>query len=461
MKRPPRRRGLILRYTLIHGLLFGALVSAVLFFLYDAMLGLEKARLDREIEQEAELMRGRLAGHTVTEMAAIVHRTTDAMTGHTSIYMLATARRDYVAGNLRSWPATATAERPAERGMVEFPLASDPIEPGRARARGRTLALPEGENLFVGRNLGEFDRLRGRLFGGALAASLAVTVLLGVVGGLLLSRSVSGRLNEINHLSEAILEGDLRRRLPVGARGDEFDELAENLNRMLDRIEQLMAAMREVSDNVAHDLRSPISRLRSRIEVALMDEHADSQAYRAVLEQTVADTEAILAVFNSLLTIAEAESGAPRERFAESDLSEIARESFETYEPAAEEAGIELNLRAAAPVRIRGERRLLAQAIANLLDNAIKHVPRGGHVELSVERDGDRARLAVVDDGPGMDEAFRERAFDRFTRMEKSRTTPGSGLGLSLVEAVARLHGGEIRLEDAHPGLRVVIEVAG
>jgi signal transduction histidine kinase len=191
-----------------------------------------------------------------------------------------------------------------------------------------------------------------------------------------------------------------------------------------------------------------------------MDEHADRETYRGVLEQTVADTDAILAVFNSLLTIAEAESGAPRERFAEVDLAEIARESFETYEPVAEETGVELVLRAPQPVPIRGERRLLAQAVANLLDNALKHVPRGGQVELAVERRGPAACLTVADDGPGMDEAFRERAFDRFTRMEKSRTTPGSGLGLSLVQAVARLHGGEVRLEDARPGLRVTIEVA-
>jgi signal transduction histidine kinase len=405
-------------------------------------------------------MRGRLVGHTVTEMAAIVHHTTDDLTGHTSIYMLTTARRDYVAGNLRTWPGSAETGAPRDdRGMVEFPLAKDPAGAPSARVRGRSLALPAGESLFVGRNLAEFDRLR-RLFGGTLAAALAVTVLLGLAGGLMLSRSVSSRLNEINHLAEGILEGDLRRRLPVGPRGDEFDELAENLNRMLDRIEHLMAAMREVSDNVAHDLRSPISRLRSRIEVALMDEHADRETYRGVLEQTVADTDAILAVFNSLLTIAEAESGAPRERFAEVDLAEIARESFETYEPVAEETGVELVLRAPQPVPIRGERRLLAQAVANLLDNALKHVPRGGQVELAVERRGPAACLTVADDGPGMDEAFRERAFDRFTRMEKSRTTPGSGLGLSLVQAVARLHGGEVRLEDARPGLRVTIEVA-
>jgi signal transduction histidine kinase len=457
---PPRaRRSLILRYSLVHGLLFGCLVSAVLFFLYRATLDLEKSRLDREIEKEAQLLRGRLSGHTVTEMAAVVHRTTDELTGRTSIYMLATSRREYVAGNLRTWPGSPSADAPADGGIVEFPLGSDGAAASSPRVRGRGVTLPAGAQLFVGRNLEEFDRLR-RLFGGALAAALGVTVLLGVAGGLVLSRRVSSRLNEINRLSEAILEGDLHRRMPVGERGDEFDELSENLNRMLDRIERLMAAMREVSDNVAHDLRSPISRLRSRIEVALMDERADAAEYRRVLEETVADTERILAVFNSLLTIAEAESGAPRERFAEIDLAELAREAFETYEPVAEEAGIALMIRAAQATRIRGERRLLAQAIANLLDNALKHVPRGGRVELAVESDAKGPRVVVTDDGPGMDETFRQRAFDRFTRMEKSRTTPGSGLGLSLVRAVARLHGGEVHLEEAHPGLRVVIEVA-
>lgn len=449
-----RRHSMILRYTLVHGLLFGALVSGVLVFLYRATLEVEQSRLDEEIAADASRLQGRLVGRTVTEMAAIVHRTTSDRSGQTSIYMLATSTRQYVAGNLRSWPPAADGQ-----GPVEFPLESAAAESATSdRVRGRTLSLPEGERLFVGRNLAEFDRLQ-RLFGGTLAASLGVTVLLGVAGGFLLSRRVSSRLDEINHNSLAILEGDLRRRMPVGERGDEFDELSANLNRMLDRIEQLMAAMREVSDNIAHDLRSPISRLRSRIEVALMKERAGDDELRPVLEQTVEDTDAILGVFNSLLTIAEVESGAPRERFAEVDLAELARETFETYEPVADEAGVALALRADGPLRLRGDPSLLVQAMTNLLDNAIKYVPRGRRVELGVDRVDDVLRLVVADDGPGIEEAFRARAFDRFTRMEKSRTTPGSGLGLSLVRAVARLHGGAVRLEDAQPGLRVVLEL--
>jgi signal transduction histidine kinase len=219
-----------------------------------------------------------------------------------------------------------------------------------------------------------------------------------------------------------------------------------------------MAGMRAVSESIAHDLRSPISRLRSRIEVALM-QPPDAGATRAVLEETVRDIDHVLAMFNALLTIAVAESGAPRERFADVDLAAIAADAVETYEPAAEEKGLLLALDAPGPVRLRGEPHLLAQALAHLLDNAVKYVPSPGRVAVRVAADGTRARLEVADDGPGLPEAFRARAFERFSRVEASRTTPGSGLGLSLVRAVARLHGGDVTLGDGRPGLVVGIEL--
>jgi hypothetical protein len=292
----------------------------------------------------------------------------------------------------------------------------------------------------------------------SLLATLAITVVLGIGGGVVLSRRLSSRLEALSRNSQAILAGDLRRRMPVSPRGDEFDAMAESLNRMLDRIEDLMAGMRAVSESIAHDLRSPISRLRSRIEVALM-QPADAAATREVLEQTVRDIDHVLAMFNALLTIAVAESGAPRERFADVDLAAIAADAVETYEPAAEEAGLRLVLDAPRAVRLRGEPHLLAQALANLLDNAVKYVPSPGRIAVRVVADETKARLEVADDGPGMPDAFRERAFDRFTRVEASRTTPGSGLGLSLVRAVARLHGGDVSLSDAAPGLVVRVEL--
>jgi signal transduction histidine kinase len=290
----------------------------------------------------------------------------------------------------------------------------------------------------------------------AMIGALGVTLVLAVTGGYVISRRVAARLDAINRNSAAILEGDLSRRMPVTGTGDEFDELAENLNRMLDRIAALMAGMREVSDSIAHDMRSPISRLRSRIEVALMGP-PDANAYREALEQTVTDSDAILAMFNSLLTIALAESGVPRERFTTVDLTRIARDTVEIYEPVAEDAAVSVVLDAKSPVTLPGDPHLLTQAIANLLDNAIKYVPRGGKVEVRVARDPSGAQLTVADDGPGIPAAFRDKALERWTRVDESRTTPGSGLGLSLVRAVARLHGGSIDLADNQPGLRVIL----
>ncbi|HEY8514041.1 MAG TPA: HAMP domain-containing sensor histidine kinase [Candidatus Binatia bacterium] len=423
----------------------------MLGFVYWSTLAVQQSRVDADIARETERLYGQLRdSRTVSERAAVVTRTTIGPRGRTTIYMLATERREYIAGNLHDWPGFREGAN-GTQGVQEFPLGK--TEQGRdAVARGRVVTLPTGERLLVARNVTELVELRD-LVTRSLLAALGITVALGVGGGWLVSRRLSSRLDAVARNSQAILEGDLSRRMPVSSRGDEFDALAESLNRMLDRIEALMNGMREVSDSIAHDMRSPLSRLRSRIEVALM-QPPDAHAYREVLEQTVRDMDGILAMFNSLLTIALAESGAPRERFVQVDLRAIAQDTVETYEPAAEERGLRLTLEAPEPVTLRGDPHLLAQALANLLDNAIKYVPGPGRVTVRV-RGGENAVLEVADDGPGIPPSFRAHAFDRFTRVEQSRTTPGSGLGLSLVRAVARLHGGEVTLADASPGLIV------
>jgi signal transduction histidine kinase len=439
-----RKRSLIFRYALVYTLLFCVTSLAILGFLYWSTFALDQGRVDAEISAEAELLQDKFSRKGVAEIKMILARRSTNRPGGSTIYMLATQRLEWVAGNLHDWPA---AEH-AEQGVVEFPLGET-----SELARARAVDLPDGLRLLVGRNLGDVAKLRD-LIVQAMFGAFGLTLILGVAGGLFVGRRVSSRLEEINQNSEAILAGDFSRRMPVGSGGDEFDDLSENLNRMLDRIEGLMEGMRSVSDEIAHDLRSPISRLKSRIEVALLTDD-DVTSYRTVLQETVAEADRILSIFNALLAITLAESGAERERFQDVDLDDMAGDVVDTYEPLATETGLQLVRASTGPALVRGEPHLLAQALANLLDNAIKYVPSGGRIQIRLVRTEDAQILVVEDDGPGMQEDFRDRAFERFSRADGSRTESGSGLGLSLVRAVAHLHGGEVSLEDAAPGLRV------
>jgi signal transduction histidine kinase len=252
--------------------------------------------------------------------------------------------------------------------------------------------------------------------------------------------------------SGRIMAGDLAGRLPVAGSGDEFDRLANSLNTMLERIEGLMAGLKHVSDNIAHDLKTPLTRLRNRAEEALRTSKGEA-AYRAALEATLEESEHLIRTFDALLMIARAEAGEAREGMVDFDAAEVAKSVAELYEPLAEESGMTLVVEAAGPLPVRGHRELVSQALANLVDNAIKH--GAGEVKISARREGDQVLLTVADRGPGIPEQDRARVLERFVRLETSRSRPGSGLGLSLAAAVARLHGTEIRLEDNNPGLRV------
>jgi signal transduction histidine kinase len=277
-----------------------------------------------------------------------------------------------------------------------------------------------------------------------------------------MSRNMLRRVEQVNRTAERVVAGNLSDRVPLRGTGDEFDQLAGNLNGMLDQIERLMTGMREVTDNVAHDLKTPLARLRARLELALIDgadpaglESAQTGAIRAAIDEA----DRMLATFNALLSIAEAEAGASRDRAAPLDLAEVARNAAELYEPVAEEQGFALRFDGAAGVMIRGDRNLLSQAIANLIDNALKYGAGrnggGNEIRLSVGAGEGRALLEVGDHGAGIPKHDRESVFDRFVRLEPSRSTPGNGLGLSLVRAVARLHGGAVALLDNDPGLKV------
>ena len=271
-----------------------------------------------------------------------------------------------------------------------------------------------------------------------------------------MSRHVLSRIEAINRGSRAILDGDMQRRMPVTGSGDEFDRLSANLNAMLNQIEFLMTGMREVTNDIAHDLRSPINRLRTRLEVTLL-EKPNPENIKSVMKDTIQEVDAILETFNGILDIALAESGVLRDNFERVDIAEVMTDAVELYEPVAMEKSQTLECSIKDGLMVQGNRNLLFRLFANLLDNAIKYAPENG--KISVEAIADKTFISVVvaDNGPGIPPEQREKALQRFTRLEVSRTAPGSGLGLALVAAIARLHNAPLKLEDNAPGLRATL----
>jgi signal transduction histidine kinase len=322
--------------------------------------------------------------------------------------------------------------------------------PGRAVL----IVLPSNYQLLVGRDMKQVNEAEGTIRNTLLYA-LGLTALFGVIGGAYISRNVMRRLEAINRTSQEIMSGDLTRRIPVHGDRDELDHLAINLNAMLDQIERLMMGMREVADNIAHDLRTPLNRLRNKLEgVLIAGSPASREETIGALEGAIHEADSLIATFNSLLLIAEAETGAHRDTLEPMDVRDVVRDITDLYEPVAEQRGIRLKASAPASVMVRGNRSLLARAAANLVENALKFTPEGGVVSIVAASPREEAPyLEVRDSGPGIPEEDRERVLDRFVRLERSRNTPGSGLGLSLVAAVARMHDAQITLDDNRPGL--------
>jgi signal transduction histidine kinase len=375
-----------------------------------------------------------------------------------SLYLLTTFTGDGLAGNV-GLLGEGVLEHSGWTETVYRRL--DDAEGTEHHALVRVFQLPSGFRLLVGRDLEE----RERLYDVILAAgqwSIALVIILGLAGGFFVARRVLHRVDAMTETSRTIMAGDLTGRLPTQGSEDELDRLAVNLNAMLERIEALMRGFKEVSDNIAHDLKTPLTRLRNRAEEALRSAHGEGD-YRAALEGTIEESDELIRTFNALLMIASAESGQASTPMTEFDAAESVRGVGELYDPLADEKGIALTIEAAGPTPVRGNRELVTQALANLVDNAIKYarpdqagdLPAEITVKASV--DGDRVLLSVADRGPGIPEADRSHAVDRFVRLEQSRSEPGSGLGLSLTSAVAHLHGGVLRLEDNEPGLKATL----
>jgi signal transduction histidine kinase len=372
-----------------------------------------------------------------------------------SLYLLTNNAGEPLAGNVAQLPAGVLDHV----GVVDTPYETvGESAPGR-RALARIFALPGGFRLLVGRDLGDRARI-GAVMVHAMAVSLVFFAALAALGALFVARRVLRRIDAMNSSARAIMAGDLSLRLPVSGSGDELDRLAAGLNDMLARIAELMTGLREVSDNIAHDLRTPLTRLRNHAEAALRGAD-DPAAYRAALERTIEESDGLIRVFNALLAIARAEAGADSAGIGAFDLGEAVESVAELYAPVAEENGAALKVESARGLMVVGNRELIGQAVANLIDNAVKHgAPEGEtaaktEIAIFARRDGASVAIEVADHGPGIPVDDRARALERFVRLEGARSRPGSGLGLSLVAAVMRMHGGALRLDDNNPGLKV------
>ena len=374
-----------------------------------------------------------------------------------SLYLLTNPAGESLAGNVEQIPSGVLEQK----GFVDVFYRSSVGGERTHQALVRIYRLPPGFLLLMGHDLADRGRIE-KVMVRALAVSLIFFAALAALGALFVARRVLRRIDDMNISAHGIMAGDLTRRLPVSGSGDEIDRLAEGLNEMLGRIGELMQGLREVSDNIAHDLRTPLTRLRNHAEAALAF-GGDAATYRAALEKTIEESDSLIRIFNALLLIARAEAGGDVEGLQTFDVGEAARSVAELYEPIAEEEGLALTVETDDALTVRGNRELVGQTIANLIDNALKYAaPNDGRladdkpeIVIRVRRAGGLVELTVADHGPGIAAADRARVLDRFVRLEGSRSRPGSGLGLSLAAAVARMHGGLVELEDNEPGLRV------
>ncbi|MBL8687770.1 MAG: HAMP domain-containing protein [Rhodospirillaceae bacterium] len=367
-----------------------------------------------------------------------------------AIYLLTDPQKRSVTGNLNAWP-------PDVGDQTGWYMASLVREERRRATRILHVQLPNNYRLLVGRDIEDREELRELVFN-ALGWTAAAAIALAVVGGFLVRRAALGRIEEINRTASDIVRGDLKRRLPSRDSGDEFDQLALTINGMLDQIQQLIEGLQATTHAVAHDLRTPLAELRGRLE-ALLRARPSHEATLEEVQEAVDDVDRVIEIFNALLRLAEIDSGTRRSGFRTVDLAEIAAEAAELYRPIVEERGAELAVEAPAHHRIEGDPFLIAQAIGNLLDNAAKVAPRGSVVTLTVAGEDGRARITVSDRGPGIPDHEKPRVVERFFRGDAARATSGVGLGLSVVAAVARLHGGTLTLEDNDPGLKATISL--
>ncbi|KQW72879.1 histidine kinase [Phenylobacterium sp. Root77] len=462
MRLPRLFRTTPFRLTLLFLALFAAAASAFLAYIYLATAGEATRRTDQNITRE---MHSLVAAYDRAGVDAVNQSLIErAASERPFLYLLMKPDGTRISGSIAESPIEDTAGRGSTRASFSV---TDYDSQGRLvkhPARGIQEHLSGGEILFVGADISEDQAYVVKIVR-ALWGAGALVIVLGLAGGLLVSRNVSRSMGALNDVVAAVRNGDFDARAAVRGARDEFDELSEGINEMLDRLQRSMSGHRHAGDAIAHDLRSPLTRLRARLETAYLDVEAGKGDAQEALAQALEDTDGVLKTFGAVLAIArlQAAGQAPDQNLF--DPTDLAADLAELYEPTCEDKGLEFGAELAKNLQVRGNREFLAQALANLLDNAIKYTPAGGAIMLRVRRrSSGEIEFSVTDTGPGVPDEDRARVVERFVRLENSRSEPGSGLGLSLVAAVAEAHGGRLELSEGPgkvgemgPGLRVAL----
>ncbi len=440
------------RLTMLYILLFGASVAVLLVIIYSVIT----AELDRQLKYDINIQLADLGRTFIREglrdTAASINHLIEKDREGNQVFLLMDSDWNIIAGNLEKWPGGSI--KPAD--WITFTVEKK-TGSGAHKAIGINSSLPRGYILLVGRKLAAQEKIR-ELISNVLFICFGITALLASLGGFLISYTINRRLERVNQVCETVMQGKLQTRVAVSGSADEFDHLAENINRMLTRIEELIGGVRDISYNVAHDLRTPLNRLRNRVEFLLQqdmsyEEHAEQ------LRHCLQEIDDLVGTFNAILHISQAEVGAGIEHFVPCDLSAILDNVLELYRPVAEEKSMSEQSDIQAGVWVMGDRHLLSQAFANLLDNAIKYSPAESQLRISLQMENGKAQVMIADQGKGIPPEFYDKVTEKFFRLETSRSTPGNGLGLSLVHAAIKLHQGELSFSDNHPGLKVLIEL--
>jgi len=444
-------RSTSVKLALLYLLLFTSSVIVLAGFLYWATAGYMERQARETIEAEIQGLSERyeqtgLAGLSFTIQQRLKRNPTSA-----SIYLLVDPNGQRVLGNLDRWPKV----NPDAQGWVELWLSSDKVLDDKAHpARAQLFTLRGGFGLLVGRDM-EYLRNLELLILEALGWGVLLTTLLGLAGGLWIGRRFLRRVEQLNRTAQEIMAGDMAQRMPLRGSDDELDSLASTLNQMLDRINTLMTGVKQVSDNIAHDMRTPLSRLRQTLESA-QDSRLDHDEQQTRIEQAVQEADHLLGTFNALLRIGNIESRRQRQAFEPISMNQLVEDVVELYEPIAEDREQSIELQQCTVGPIQGDRNMLFQVLANLLDNALKYSPDQGHISVSMTQPAqNQLELNITDSGPGIPDELQTKVFQRFYRMEESRTTPGNGLGLSLVKAVCELHDIDIQLRNCQPGTEI------